>query len=170
MSKNIIYYEDRNGNPQKVIKVGNNAWMSTGSGSLVFRTAKECFRYLDVPSPEQDVKTTFEQQQFERNKKEVLRILSETVGINFTEFNISDFGDRVYFQIGYNKNYFQYIHKGKNAGNITEINYSGDYTLLSRIIEVIENTIKNYKVVFDGLMVLYKNAVESQQKNGGIFI
>lgn len=47
--RGLYYYKDDYGQWQKVYKIGNKCWTSSVDKNKLFATAKECFKYLNVP-------------------------------------------------------------------------------------------------------------------------
>lgn len=47
--RGLYYYQDDFGQWQKVYKVKDECWMSSAYKYRVFKTAKDCFKYLGVP-------------------------------------------------------------------------------------------------------------------------
>ena len=159
----VYYFYDKFGNKQEIYRVSRNAWKTTFDGELTFKTRNGCYEYLKKNGITEE--KCFETEKYKKDRMEIMRILNRcAVDSEITDFEISVSGKETLLIFKSGKNKFSFAYPKSGVVKHREIAYYGDYSKLINFVKRIENVkdiIETYSILFDGIVLIYKNAVKA---------
>lgn len=159
----VYYFIDKYGNEQEIYRVSRNAWKTTFDEELTFKTHSGCYDYLKRNGLTEE--KYFETEKYKKDKMEIMRIINRCAAYSkITDFEISISGKETLLIFKSGKNMFSFAYSESGIVKHREMAYYGDYRKLINFVKRIENIkdiIETYSVLFDGIVLIYKNAVKA---------
>ena len=159
----VYYFVDKHGNKQKIYKLKPKVWKTSLDESLEFGSCKECYEFLfDNGFTEEKC---FETEKYKKDRMEIMRILNRyAVDSKITDFEISVSGKETLLIFKSGNNMFSFAYPKSGVVKHREIAYYGDYSKLINFVKRVENIkdiIEAYSILFDRIVLIYKNAVKA---------